>query len=88
MNTMFDDTDGPRASTLAIAAAVVVGAFALGAVKVRNELKMTEEYSRWADASQRQAVALEKIAGIGSNVKEQGSCLVYLHPTLGGPVQR
>ena len=35
-----------------------------GSIKVYNELEMTRQYARWADASVRQAEALERIAGI------------------------
>lgn len=33
-----------------------------GSIKVYNELEMTKQYARWADASVRQADALERIA--------------------------
>lgn len=55
MTTLLDEIEGQTRLRIILAVVLGVPALALGIVKVRNELKMTEAYDR-------QAVALENIA--------------------------
>ena len=50
------------AEKIAMAGIVLIAGFFLAAVKVKNELEMTRQYARWADASVRQAEALDRLA--------------------------
>ncbi len=58
MKTLLDEIEAPRKTYMVIAAIALV----LAAVKVKNELRMTEMYERQAVALERQAGKLERIA--------------------------
>lgn len=55
----------------ALAWTVAVFGMIAGSIKVYNELEMTKQYARWADASVRQAEALERAYPKPPSISEQ-----------------